>query len=104
MAELAAVVSAQGVEAAVRPPLAGGPGRRQVSWKLGDGPIDVGDTRFLSADWRGGRLVATQTVGEKADGLAHARWYEFGTAGKNPALKNWGDVRPGRAGGRRDRR
>jgi hypothetical protein len=62
------------------------------------GPIDVGDTRFLSADWRGGRLVATQTVGEKADGLTHARWYDFNTTGKAPALKNWGDVRPGQAG------
>jgi hypothetical protein len=62
----------------------------------GSGSIDAGDSRFLSVVWRGGRLLATQTVGE-ADNLAHARWYEFSTAGSRPALRQWGDVPTGMA-------
>src|SRR5262249_41455986 len=37
------------------------------------------------------------TVGE-ADGLAHARWYEFDTTPRAPALRQWGDVTPGQSG------
>jgi hypothetical protein len=73
------------------PPLVTQPGDNP-----GGGSIDAGDSRFLSVAWRGGRLLATQTVGE-ADSLAHARWYEFTTAG-NPALRQWGDVPRGVVG------
>jgi hypothetical protein len=62
----------------------------------GGGSIDAGDSRFLSVVWHGGRLLATQTVGESYN-LAHARWYEFSTAGR-PTLRQWGDVPPGLAG------
>src|SRR5262249_47090136 len=73
------------------PPLVTQPGHSP-----GGGSIDAGDSRFLSVVWRGGRLLATQTVGE-ADNLAHARWYEFSTAG-SPTLRQWGDAPPGWAG------
>ena len=48
--------------------------------------IQTNDSRILNAEWRNNRLVAAQTVGLSSDGLAHARWYEFGTAGTSPTL------------------
>jgi hypothetical protein len=37
--DLAALLASRGVEAAVGQPLVGGPGQRQVSFEMGDGPI-----------------------------------------------------------------
>jgi hypothetical protein len=53
------------------------------------------DTRILSADWRGGELVASQNVGLSTDTVVHARWYELSTAGTAPSLIQEGDLSPG---------
>jgi hypothetical protein len=53
------------------------------------------DTRILSADWRGGELVASQNVGLSTDMVVHARWYELSTSGATPALVQEGDLAPG---------
>jgi hypothetical protein len=79
----------------IAPPLATQPPSVTGS---GPNPIDAGDSRFLSVVWQGGRLLASQTVGEKADNLDHARWYEFNTTTSSPTLKQWGDVAPGITG------
>jgi hypothetical protein len=57
------------------------------------GVFDTNDSRVLNAAWRGGRLVAAQTVA----GLltAQARWYELNTATAAPALTQSGQVRSG---------
>jgi hypothetical protein len=53
------------------------------------------DTRILSLDWRGGRMVATQDVGIPADTDVHARWYEIATGGSAPSLEQQGTLAPG---------
>ena len=57
------------------------------------GIFNTNDSRILNAAWRGGRLVASQTVA----GLfaAHARWYELSTAGTTPTLTQSGEINPG---------
>jgi hypothetical protein len=52
------------------------------------------DDRILFADFRNDKLVATGNVG-LADGLNHARWYEFDTSGATPSLIQQGDISPG---------
>ena len=54
--------------------------------------MDTGDTRILNVEWRGDRLVASQTVG--ISGNARARWYEFDTSG-TPSLTQQGTISPG---------
>lgn len=58
----------------------------------GGGKLDTGDTGVLSVDWRGDRLVATQTVGLVKHKEAHVRWYEFSTAGATPTLTQQGTL------------
>jgi large repetitive protein len=57
------------------------------------GIFNTNDARILNAAWRGGRLLASQTVA----GLfaAHARWYELNTAGVAPALTQTGEINAG---------
>ena len=52
----------------------------------GGSEIETNDARILNAEWRGGRLVASQDVSVAADnyGTARARWYEFDTTGAAP--------------------
>src|SRR5204863_64054 len=62
-------------------------------------PIESNDARILNAEWRRfadgtQRLVAAQAVGT-GDGDAHARWYQFGTAGPAPTLTQQGTLDPG---------
>jgi hypothetical protein len=59
----------------------------------GGAALDPGDARILSAAWRDGRLVATQTV--QADHLARARWYEFNTGSASPTLTQIGEINRG---------
>lgn len=54
----------------------------------GGAQLDTGDGRILSAAWRDGRLVATQTA--QADQQAQARWYEFSTLEAQPSLTQTG--------------
>jgi hypothetical protein len=56
--------------------------------------MDTGDTRVLNAEWRGGRLVAAQTVGLTGP---QARWYEFNTTGGTPTLTQQGTIVQGSA-------
>ncbi len=53
--------------------------------------ITTNDGRILNAEWRGDRLVASQTVGVSSDSQAHARWYEFNTNGA-PTLTQQGTI------------
>jgi Bacterial Ig domain len=53
--------------------------------------IETNDTRILNAEWRNGRLVASQTIGVASDSQAHARWYEFSTSG-TPSLTQQGTI------------
>jgi hypothetical protein len=53
--------------------------------------IQTNDSRILNAEWRGGLLVAAQTVGVAADAQAHARWYEFDVTGA-PKLLDVGTI------------
>lgn len=57
------------------------------------GVFNTNDARILNAAWRGGRLVASQTVA----GLfaAHARWYELNTNGAVPTLTQSGEINAG---------
>lgn len=57
--------------------------------------IQTNDSRILNAEWRNNRLVAAQTVGLTTDSLAHARWYEFSTAGASPTLTQQGTLNNG---------
>src|SRR5262249_1971623 len=54
--------------------------------------IVTNDARVLNAAWDHDRLVASQTVGSGT--LAHARFYEFDTSRKTPALTQFGDIAP----------
>ena len=56
--------------------------------------MDTGDTRVLNAEWRGDRLIATQTVGLTGP---RARWYEFDTSGVAPTLTQQGTIVQGSA-------
>ena len=61
--------------------------------QLGGGPqLDTGDGRILSAAWRNGELVATQTVQDDPSQTAQARWYQFSTAGAAPSLVQTGNI------------
>jgi hypothetical protein len=51
---------------------------------------DQVDDRILSVDWVNNQMVAAGNVG-LSDGLNHARWYVFTTAG-TPALVQQGDI------------
>jgi hypothetical protein len=59
--------------------------------------IQTNDARFLSASWRGNRLVAAHNVGLPAGNptRALARWYEFSTAGTAPSLTQQGVIDQG---------
>lgn len=59
------------------------------------GVINSGDSRILSVEWRGGRLVAAHTVGLSSDTQAHARWYEFLAGASAPSLVQHGTLAPG---------
>jgi hypothetical protein len=54
--------------------------------------LDTNDTRYLKAEWRNNRLVATHNVG--IGNAAKVRWYEFSTAG-TPRLLQQGNINPG---------
>ncbi len=60
--------------------------------QLGGVQLDPGDGRILSAAWRAGRLVATQTAQNDQLKLAQARWYEFSTLGATPSLSQTGSI------------
>src|SRR5262249_13374263 len=66
-----------------------------VATQPGTGGIQTNSARILSAAWRGGRLVAAQAVGVSGSTTAHARWYEFSTAGAAPTLTQTGTLDPG---------
>jgi hypothetical protein len=53
------------------------------------------DTRILSADLRGGHLVAGQNVGIASDMVVHARWYDLVFNSGVPALFQQGTLNPG---------
>ena len=57
--------------------------------------LDAGDGRILSAAWRDGRLVATQTTRDDTTQVAQARWYEFNTSGAAPTLTQVGQINQG---------
>jgi hypothetical protein len=57
------------------------------------GTITTNDSRMLSVSWRGDELVAAQTIGSGS--VAHARWYQFSTAGASPTLTQSGDIDQG---------
>jgi hypothetical protein len=62
----------------------------------GAGTIQTNDARFLSASWRGNRLVAAQNIGLPAGAptRALARWYEFNTS-STPSLTQQGTIDQG---------
>jgi hypothetical protein len=57
-------------------------------------PLATTDGRIMNAAWRGGRLVASQTVGTTT-GEAHARWYEISTAEATLTLTQAGEISGG---------
>jgi len=59
------------------------------------GRIQTNDSSFISAAWRGDRLVATHTVGIDSTSQSHVRWYEFDTSGGSPSLVQQGTINPG---------
>jgi hypothetical protein len=57
--------------------------------------ITTNDSRILNVEWRTNKLVASQAVGLSTDAQAHARWYEFSTAGASPSLTQQGTIGAG---------
>jgi hypothetical protein len=84
VAALAAVLTAAGVEAAVLPVLAGGPGIRQIAWTLGDGPIAG----------QGPRMVAPRRPTKRAPGKKQPGKKQPGK--KQPGKKQPGKKQPGK--------
>jgi hypothetical protein len=68
VAALAAVLTAAGVEAAVLPVLAGGPGIRQIAWTLGDGPIAGQGPRMVAPRRPTKRAPGKKQPGKKQPG------------------------------------
>ena len=62
------------------------------------GSVQPNDARILNAEYRGGHLVAAQTVeGSTSDPMAlltHARWYDFNVSGASPILAQFGEIAP----------
>ena len=62
------------------------------------GIVQPNDARILNAEYRGGHLVAAQTVeGSTSDPMAlltHARWYDFNVSGASPILAQFGEIAP----------
>ena len=57
--------------------------------------VNALDSRILSADERGGQVVAAQDVGIFTDQNCHARWYELSLNGPTPSLLQEGTLSPG---------
>jgi hypothetical protein len=54
--------------------------------------ITANDSGILEAEWRGGHLVAAQSIGVNGDAQAHARWYEFDVTTSTPTFIQDGTI------------